>query len=175
MAKKRKSHPWRMCPNGEHWVNSHSRKTSNGTTKVVGHCRANSSGKDQIYIEELNVIASKYFDEIEERPNADNLDFKYRGSRYDNFIAGWTKYWNDVLGPDENLDPKDMVKAQLNIAAGVRWLHRKRETATAKLKRKASWVEAAADYKSYLEQWQKNQDHKQMNKLINYYKRLKNE
>lgn len=165
------------------------------------------------------------------RPTPDNLDFKYRGNRYDTIIAGWTKYWNDVLKPDEDLDPnlvkaliatesgfdieakikagkkagyarglmqvtdwaleilkdekgelhdhlidldqKDMTEAELNIAAGIRWLHRKRETASAKLERKATWIEAAADYKSYLEKWQKNAAHKQMNKLINYYERLK--
>lgn len=37
----------------------------------------------------------------------------------------------------------------------------------------ATWLEGAADYKSYLEQWQKNPDHKQMNKLTKYYERLK--
>lgn len=72
-----------------------------------------------------------------------------------------------------DLDQKDMNDASLSIAAGIRWLHRKRETASAKLKRQATWLEAAADYKSYLEQWQKNPEHKQMNKLTKYYERLK--
>lgn len=229
--KNQKSHSWRMCPAGQHWVVAHPRQTPKGVTQVTGHCRKNRSGKDQIYSEELELIALKYFDKIKPRPAPDNLDFKYRGNRYDSIIAGWTKYWNDVLKPGENLDPdlvkaliatesgfdleakikagkkagyarglmqitdwaleilkdekgelrdhlidldqKDMTKAELNIAAGIRWLHRKRETASAKLKRKATWIEAAADYKSYLEQWQKNPSHKQMNKLIKYYERLK--
>lgn len=66
-----------------------------------------------------------------------------------------------------------MSDPALNIAAGIRWLFRKRETASAKLKRQATWTEAAADYKSYLEKWEKQPDHKQMNKLVDYYERLK--
>lgn len=38
----------------------------------------------------------------------------------------------------------------VNIAAGVRWLFRKHETASSRLKRKASWEEAVAEYKDYL-------------------------
>jgi hypothetical protein len=230
-TKKLKSHPWRLCPGGEHWVVTHPRHYPKHVTQVIGYCRTNPSRKDQIYIEELLQIAEKYFSRVKLQPNADNLDFKYKGNRYDALIAGWTRYWNDVLAPSEDLDPnmvkaliatesgfnreakikagkkagyarglmqvtdwaleilkdekgelrdhlidldqKDMNEASLSIAAGVRWLHRKRETASAKLKRQATWVEAAADYKSYLEQWQKNPDHKQMNKLVKYYERLK--
>lgn len=229
-TKKSKSHPWRMCPGGEHWVTTHPRHLPKGLTQVSGHCRTNRSRKDQIYIEELMQIAEKYFSKVKLQPKADNLDFKYKGNRYDSLIAGWTKYWNEVLSSKENLDPnlvkaliatesgfnpkakikagkkagyarglmqvtdwaldilkdengelrdhlvdldqKDMNEASLSIAAGIRWLHRKRETASAKLKRQATWLEAAADYKSYLEQWQKNPEHKQMNKLIKYYERL---
>lgn len=230
-VKKQKSHPWRICPAGEHWVVTHPRKVPKGLTQVSGYCRTNPSGKDQVYSEELKKIVLEHFNEIKLRATPDNLDFKYRGNRYDVLIAGWTKYWNDVLKPDDKLDPnlvkaliatesgfdneakikagrkagyarglmqvtdwaleilkdekgelrdhlvdldqKDMADAELNIAAGIRWLHRKRETASAKLKRKASWTEAAADYKSYLEQWKKNPKHKQMNKLIKFYERLK--
>jgi Transglycosylase SLT domain len=230
-TKKPKSHAWRICPGGEHWVSTHPRRTRKGVTQVDGHCRLNPSRKDQIYSEELSQIAEKYFSKIDTQPKADNLGFNYRGNRYDILIAGWTKYWNEVLLPKEHLDSnlvkaliatesgfdreakikagkkagyarglmqvtdwaleilkdekgelrdhlvdldqKDMSDASLNIAAGIRWLHRKRETASAKLKRQASWLEAAADYKSYLEQWKKDSNHKQMNKLIKYYERLK--
>lgn len=186
-VKEQKSHAWRMCPAGEHWVAAHPRQIPKGITQVTGHCRMNRSGKDQIYSGELKRIASKYFDNIKLRPTPDNLDFKYRGNRYDTIIAGWTKYWNDVLKPDVDLEPnlvkaliatessfnteakikagkkagyarglmqvtdwalkilsdekgelrdhlidvdqKDMTEAELNIAVGIRWLHRKRETA----------------------------------------------
>jgi len=191
----------------------------------------NPSNKDQIYSEELKQISAKYFSKLKKRPKPDNLDFKYRGNRYDYLIAGWTKYWNEVLGPKDLLDPnlvkaliatesgfdrkakifagktagwarglmqvtdwslaimkdekgelrdhlvdldqKDMSDASLSIAAGIRWLHRKRETASAVLNRKATWLEAAADYKSYLKEWQKDPKHKQMSKLKNIYERLK--
>ena len=77
----------------------------------------------------------------------------------------------DHLG---NADQKDMIDPNLNIAAGVRWLFQKRDTASAKLKKKkVDWVWAAADYKSYLKEYQKNRKHKQMNKLIEHYERLK--
>lgn len=230
-SRNQKGHPWRMCPSGKHWVTTHPRAVPKGTTQVSGYCRSNPSGKDQIYSAELKKIVQKHFKKVKLRPTEDNLDFKYRGNRYDILIAGWTKYWNDVLNPDKSLDvnlvkaliatessfnneakiragkkagyarglmqvtdwaleimkdekgelrdhlvsldQNDMTDAELNIAAGIRWLYRKRETASAKLKRKASWIEAAADYKSYLEQWQKNPNHKQMNKLIKFYERLK--
>jgi hypothetical protein len=229
--KKLKTHPWRACPLGKHWVSKHPRTKSGRTREVAGHCRNNPSKKDQIYSEELSLIAQKYFNALTELPKADNLDFKYLGNRYDSIIAGWTKYWNEILLPDYpldadlvkaliatesgfkkdafvfagkragqarglmqvtdwsleilcdengelrdhlvNIDQGDLTNPVLNIAAGVRWLHRKRETASGKLKRSASWMEAAADYKSYLEPWLKNPKHTQMKKLIKYYDRLK--
>ncbi len=231
IAKKSKAHPWRLCPGGKLWVSSHSRRVPKSSVNVTGHCRVNRSRKDQIYREELLSIAEKHFSNVLLRPKADNLDYKYKGNRYDSLIAGWTQYWNEVLAPREPLDPnlvkaliatesgfdpkakikagkkagfarglmqvtdwaviilkdengelrdhlidldqKDLNNASLSIAVGIRWLHRKRETASAKLKRRATWMEAAADYKSYLEQWQKAPDHKQMNKLIKFYERLK--
>ena len=72
-----------------------------------------------------------------------------------------------------NVDQKDMTNSNLNIAAGVRWLFRKQETASAKLKKPADWIWAAADYKSYTKEFQKNPNHKQMNKLISIYETLK--
>jgi hypothetical protein len=45
---------------------------------------------------------------------------------------------------------KELIDASCNICAGVRWLFRKRETATALLKRKASWEEIVEDYKAIL-------------------------
>tara|TARA_Y100001935_G_scaffold254012_1_gene261768 strand:+ start:38 stop:280 length:243 start_codon:yes stop_codon:yes gene_type:complete len=71
-----------------------------------------------------------------------------------------------------NVDQKDMTDPNLNIAAGIRWLFRKQETASAKLKKPADWIWAAADYKSYLDEFRKNPDHEQMNKLIKAYETL---
>lgn len=66
-----------------------------------------------------------------------------------------------------------MTDPNLNIAAGVRWLFRKQETASAKLKKPADWIWTAADYKSYLKEFKKDPEHKQMNKLISIYNNLK--
>lgn len=115
--KKIKVHSWRLCPGGAHWVSEHSRKTSKGAARVKGHCRLNSSRKDQIYSGELIHISEKYFSKLLELPRADNLDFKYRGNKYDILIAGWTTYWNDVLAPDERLDP-NLVKALIATESG---------------------------------------------------------
>ena len=223
----KRKHPWRKCPNGTHWVKG--RKKKDGSLGK-NFCRKNPSKKDQIYREELEYIKDGYFKNLKILPTKDNLDFKYRGSRYDAIIAGWTQFWNEVLKPKDPLDPnlvkaliatesgfdkeakvyagkkagyarglmqvtdwtleilrdekgeltdhlvnlyqKDMIIPNYSIAAGTRWLFRKKETASSKLKRQASWMEAVADYKSYLLEWEKNPKHKQMNKLIKLYERL---
>ncbi len=103
-------HPWRVCPAGEHWVRIHPRDVpKGGTTTVTGHCRTNPSRKDQIYALELTKIAEKYFNDVSSLPAADDLGYR-RGNEYDRVIAGWTKYWNDVLQPEKPLDP-NLVKA----------------------------------------------------------------
>lgn len=227
---KKKIHPWRKCPRGKHFVKG--RKKKDGTLGK-SFCRENPSRKDQMYSEEIKFIKNKYFSKVKNLPTKDNLGFKYRGNRYDLIIAGWTKYWNDVLNPSIPLDPnlvkaliatessfvreatifagkkagyarglmqvtdwtleilrdekgelrdhllnlyqKDMIDPNFSICAGIRWLFRKKQIAKAKLKREATWMEAAADYKSYLPQWKKNPRHKQMNRLIKLYERLSNE
>lgn len=47
-------------------------------------------------------------------------------------------------------DSTEILDAGLNIAAGVRWLFRKRELASHRLKREATWEEAVSEYKDYL-------------------------
>jgi hypothetical protein len=72
-----------------------------------------------------------------------------------------------------NVSQKDLSDPNLSIAAGIRWLFRKRETASATLERKASWIEAVADYKSYLSAYRRNKKHEQTDKFIEHYERLK--
>jgi hypothetical protein len=106
---KKKLHPWRVCSIGEHWVSPH---TVNRHNKVIfrrGHCRANSSRKDQLYPEEMNKIFEEQFSNVKRLPSSDNLG-KKNGNNYDAIIAGWTQYWNEVLKPTEELDP-NLVKA----------------------------------------------------------------
>ena len=42
---------------------------------------------------------------------------------------------------------KDLNDPNVNICAGVRWLFRKRDLASTKLKRTATWIEAGEEYK----------------------------
>ncbi len=110
-------HPWRICPAGEHWVRTHSlrippsEKNSEGImTTRHGHCARNPTGKDQLYPDEIQEIGERNFPTIKVKPCPIGFEFGKKGTQYDDLIAGWTKYWNDVLKPDVPLDP-NTVKA----------------------------------------------------------------
>lgn len=228
MSKSKKVHEWRPCPLGEHWVITHPLKTKSGKiTTRHGHCANNPSKKDQIYSDELNFIAENFFDKLSGPPTSNTLGYS-QGNKFDKYIRGWCKYWNDIFDPIERLDP-NLVKALIatesgfraeikikdgkgqghaiglmqitdatqtilhdekgelkdhlvnvnqneltnpnfNIASGIRWLFRKREIASSKLSKEAPWFETIMIYKGY-----KDINHTQMKKLIDLYKRLKNE
>lgn len=110
------SHPWRLCPSGEHWVTSHplhippSKKNPEGAvTTRLGHCHDNPSRKDSMYADEISEIAQQNFIKLVGSPTKNNLGFR-RGNEFDQLIRGWTIYWNEVFKPNEPLDP-DLVKA----------------------------------------------------------------
>jgi hypothetical protein len=238
-----KTHPWRLCEVGEHWVLSHplwippTEKREGYYTTRDAHCAVNPTRakrvvKDYLTVDEMKLIAEKYFKDLAGLPAADNLDFK-NGNDYDHIIRGWTKYWNDIFKPNPPLDP-DLVKAlistesgfrlspepqkagkaglargfiqltdeaikalgdtngelrehyikiteedtsdpNISVGAGIRWLHRKRELASRKLKREATWDEAIAEYKGYLPDLIKGKPAAGMKNLKRDYKRLKNE
>lgn len=92
VVKESKSHPWRQCPIGEHWIVTHpmkvpvSNKNPNGITIRKEHCAS-----------------------LKGLPKEDSLGFE-NGNKYDHFIRGWTKYWNDIFKPIVPLDP-NLVKA----------------------------------------------------------------
>jgi hypothetical protein len=110
-----KYHPWRLCPIGEHWVRRHPKHLRSGNvTDHDGHCRKNKKSKSEFYhADELKLMAETHFGSLTSDPNAmpvnDPLGFP-NGNKYDLLIAGWTKFWNEVLKPDEPLPP-DLVKA----------------------------------------------------------------
>jgi hypothetical protein len=117
-------HPWRLCASGRHWVREHtmhtppSKKYPGGSTTIRhAHCANNPSGKDQLYPDEIQEMARKYFSQVKEMPCPLDLEFKKMGAQYDELIAGWTKYWNDVLKPDVPLEP-NMVKALIATESG---------------------------------------------------------
>lgn len=88
-----------------------------------------------------------------------------------------------ILGDDKgelkdhfvHVDQKDMTDPCLNIAAGTRWLFRKKDLASNRLKREATWDEGVAEYKAYLKGMIKNPKKipKPMIKLREYYSKLK--
>lgn len=71
-----------------------------------------------------------------------------------------------------NVDQEDIYDPNFNICAGIRWLFHKRNLVSAKLGRKATWEEAVAGYKHYLEGYLKNPNYRGMKKFRKYYQRL---
>lgn len=121
--KKPDVHPWRACPYGEHWVRTHPLHIPPGKTHPAGgittrheHCAHNPSGKDQLYPDEIQKIASQHFSGVKNKPCSLSLKFK-NGSRYDDLIAGWVRYWNEVLKPDVPLEP-NLIKALIASESG---------------------------------------------------------
>lgn len=72
------------------------------------------------------------------------------------------------------LTQKQLLNPSANICTGIRWLFRKKETASSKLKHEATWINAVEDYKGYLDLIldKKDYNHTSMQKLDKYYKIL---
>lgn len=81
------------------------------------HCARNPSGKDELYLEEIQEITKQHFSGLKNKPCPLPLKFGANGSKYDDLIAGWVQYWNDVLKPDVPLDP-NLVKALIASESG---------------------------------------------------------
>ena len=236
MATKKKIHPWRLCPVGEHWVRTHAmrvrpsqRKPAGSVTTRHEHCADNPSRKGQLYPDEIMEVAERHFQGVKKRPCAIDLGYGKKGSTYDQLIAGWVQYWNDILQPKESLDP-NLVKAliasesgfdpnvladkrngnsargltqitnatqkilcdedgeikdhyltvtreelnapAINTCAGVRWLFHKRDLASIKLKRQATWLEAVYEYKGASRVSEKRA-HEIMKKFLEKLEKLK--
>lgn len=126
-TKKNKNvHPWRLCPPGRHWVITHplsvppSKKNPTGYKTIRhGHCADNPSKRDQLYPDEIYEMGEQNFSNLKEKPCPSDLGFGKKGSNYDSLIAGWTKYWNDVLRPEIPLHP-NVVKALTATESGFK-------------------------------------------------------
>jgi len=57
------------------------------------------------------------------------------------------------------LTKDDALNPSLNICGAIRWLFRKKETASSKLKREATWEEVVMDYKAILGKVIQKKDH----------------
>lgn len=105
-----KVHPWRLCEIGSHWVREHIRTTPKGNVVTVrAHCARNPSGTDRLTVDEIAEITERQFGVLKGGLCSSNIGYG-RGSEFDSIILGWTQYWNEVLAPDEPLDP-NIVKA----------------------------------------------------------------
>ncbi|MDD4973849.1 MAG: transglycosylase SLT domain-containing protein [Bacteriovorax sp.] len=101
---------WRVCPVGEYWVRRHLRQKKT-LEDVDGHCRKNSSGKDIIHGEEIDLIAnSEKFKTVTVKTSNKILEKKASSVLYDDLISGWTAYWNDQFKIEPFLPP-NYVKA----------------------------------------------------------------
>ncbi len=116
-------HPWRVCPYGEHWVKTHPMHVPPSKTHPEGtvttrheHCADNPSGKDQLYTDEIQEISSRHFSNLKNKPCPLSLKFE-NGNMYDDLIAGWVQYWNEVIKPSEALDP-NLIKALVASESG---------------------------------------------------------
>lgn len=117
-------HPWRICPYGEHWVRTHPLHVPPTRTFPEGHettrhahCARNPSGKDQLYPDEIREISGKHFSELKYKPCPSPSKFGEQGAKYDDLIAGWVQYWNEVLKPDIALD-SNLIKALIASESG---------------------------------------------------------
>lgn len=70
------------------------------------------------------------------------------------------------------LSKEDLYEPSASICAGVRWLFRKKVTASAKLGRPATWEEAVIDYKGYWDDMHNGKLPSSLRKLREYYQRL---
>lgn len=118
-------HYWRLCPYGEHWVSAHSMRVppseknpAGSITVRKGHCAKNPSGKDQLYPDEIKTISDDIFKDLKNKPCSVSLGFD-NGAKFDDLIAGWTQYWNDVLQPKIPLS-SNIIKALIASESGFR-------------------------------------------------------
>lgn len=121
-----KIHPWRLCPIGKHYVRTHSENISPSKKHPDGmiitrewHCAKNPSHKnhqnkniptnDILTFDELQIIVSKNFTDLEGPPKTHILKFP-KADEFDSLIRGWVIYWNKIFNAKDPLDP-NLVKA----------------------------------------------------------------
>lgn len=119
---KGKTHPWRLCPIGKHYVREHqehippSKKHPKGDVIIRhAHCASNPVGKNKKEINdilsfyELKIINESNFLTLKGPPKANVLHYP-RADDFDDQIRGWVLYWNEIFGATDLLDP-NLVKA----------------------------------------------------------------
>jgi hypothetical protein len=117
-------HAWRLCPAGQYWVRTHPMQVPPSRAHPEGfittrheHCRHNPSGKDQLYPDEILEIAKEHFSKVKVRPCPQTFKYGPSEGAYDELIAGWVYFWNEVFQPDVSLDP-NLFKALIATESG---------------------------------------------------------
>jgi len=123
-----KTHPWRICPLGKHYVKTHpehippSKKHPEGEIIIRhAHCADNPlhNGKrqDVLSFDEIQEMTNKYFANLPPGPpTAGALDFEHADD-FDDLIRGWVCYWNGIFHLEDPLDP-NFIKALIATESG---------------------------------------------------------
>jgi len=127
-----KVHPWRLCPIGQHYVREHkehippSKKHPDGEIIIRhAHCANNphrngqNKPRDILSIDELQLIANTYFAGLSGPPKTHVLIDYPNSDEFDQYIRGWTLYWNEVFEAQNPLDP-NLVKALIASESSFR-------------------------------------------------------
>jgi hypothetical protein len=85
-----------------------SERNPSGTTSVREHCRRNPSGRDQLYPYEITLISD--IGKTKPLPKVGRMKSPKNANDFDQLIAVWTQYWNDIFSPKVPLPP-NVIKA----------------------------------------------------------------
>lgn len=119
-----KSHPWRRCKKGMHFVKEYkkqipvSEQHPDGFEVIHNYCASNPSHKEELSYDEIQHITQTYFNELPGPPAAGRLKFKDADS-YDSLIRGWVCYWNGIFKLSDPLDA-NYLKALIATESGFR-------------------------------------------------------
>lgn len=112
-----KTHEWRICPKGYHYVRTHELHIPPCKDHPEGqvvirheHCAKNPSRKDLLSYDELKAISKKDFPGLKSSVKLGTLKKFRHSDKYDQEIIGWVHYWNDIFKLKDPLDP-NLVKA----------------------------------------------------------------
>jgi hypothetical protein len=117
LASEEKTHPWRLCAAGKHFVKKHIVHMPPSTEHPNGqiierheHCALNPSKKDILSFDEIQEITTKHFHQLSGVPKIGKLKGYAHADEFDSEIRGWTRYWNDIFSLPDPLDA-NLVKA----------------------------------------------------------------
>lgn len=103
------------CPLGQHWVRAHSMRVPASDKNLTGitirrpHCARNPRKRQTLTLREVARIEKLPSFKSRKKPCPLKMGFA-KGARYDDLIAGWVKYWNEIFKPERPLEA-NLIKA----------------------------------------------------------------